>query len=155
MGERGPLPQNVTPITAEVGHRPAPARSRRARPVPPTRPDFLDDYALRVWDRLVRELEPLGILNPSQREILAAYCEVASVNRNAYLAMVASKRRGPDVEVPGSNRADRAVRNPAWATLRESAALLTRMSSHLLTSPAALMRAELPDYSDADESDLD
>ena len=155
MGSRGPLPENVSPIRAEVGHRPAPARSRRASPTPPTAPDFLDEYAVRVFDRLVRELEPLGILNPSQREILAAYAEVASVNRSAYRALTPSKRRGPDVTLPGSNRADRAVRNPAWSTLRESASLLTRMSSVLLTNPAALMRAELPDYEGSDESDLD
>ncbi|KKL12243.1 hypothetical protein LCGC14_2537710 [marine sediment metagenome] len=155
MGKSGPLPRNVSPIRADVGHRPAPARSRRARPTPPSAPNFLDDYALRVWDRIIRELEPLGILNPSQRELLAAYCEVASVNRNAIIALTPNKRRGPDVNVPGANRGDRAVRNPAWMTLRESSALLTRMSSALLTSPAALMRAELPDYEDDDESDLD
>jgi P27 family predicted phage terminase small subunit len=155
MGSRGPLPENVSPIRAEVGHRPAPARSRRASPTPPTAPDFLDEYARRVFDRVVRELEPLGILNPSHRELLAAYAEVASVNRNAILALTPNKRRGPDVAIPGSNRADRAVRNPAWSTLRESSALLVRMSSVLLTSPAALMRAELPDYEPLDESDLD
>ena len=155
MGSRGPLPENVSPIRAEVGHRPAPARSRRASPTPPTPPDFLDEYALRVFARLVRELEPLGILNPSQRELLAAYASVASVNRASVIALTPNKRRGPDVAVSGSNRADPRVRNPAWSTLRESAALLTRMSSVLLTNPAALMRAELPDFESLDESDLD
>ena len=155
MGKKGPLPKNVSPIRADVGHRPAPSRSRRARPMAPQVPPWLDDYAARVWKRVVAELEPLGVLNPSQREILAAYCEVASVNHSAYREIMTNKHRGPDVSVPGANRGDRAVRHPAWMTLRESSALLTRMSTVLLTNPAALMRAELPDYEDDDESDLD
>ncbi len=155
MPARGPQPKNVTPIRADVGHRPAPARSRRARPTPPVAPRWLDTYARRVWDRVVAELEPLGVLNPSQREVLAAYCEVASVHFNAYKAMTPNRERGPDVLAAGSNRSDRAVRNPAWATMRESARLLTEMSKILLTNPASLMRAELPDYTDDDESDLD
>lgn len=155
MGERGPDRSNVSPIRAEVGHKPAPARSRRARPNPPIAPEWLDAYAHRVWKRVVRELEPLGVLNPSQREVLAAYCGVASVYHNAYRDMVANKRRGPDVTIAGSNRADGRVRNPSWSTMRESARLLAEMSKILLLNPASLMRAELPDYETGDVSDLD
>lgn len=155
MGKRGPLPQNVTPIRAEVGHRPAPSRARRARPVAPLAPEWLDRYGRRVWDRVVAELEPLGILNPSQRELLAAYCQAASVNFAAWKALTPNKTRGPDVLSAGRRDKDPVVKNPALSVLNQSARILDQLSRSLLTSPAALMRAELPDYVLTDESDLD
>lgn len=155
MGSRGPLPQNVTPIRAEVGHRPAATRARRARPVAPSKPPWLDEYGGRVWDRVVAELEPMGVLNPAHREILAAYCMAASANRRAWELLTPNKRRGPDVLVAGRHPDDDAVRSKAWGILRESAAVLDRLSKSLLTSPAAMLRAEIPDMSDDDDSDLD
>lgn len=155
MGSRGPLPQNVTPIRAEVGHRPAPARTRRARPAAPSRPDWLDEYGARVWDRLIAELEPLGVLNPAQREIIAAYCMAASVNRSAWRELTPNKRRGPDILQAGRHPEDDLVRSKAWGILRESAALLDRLSRSLLTSPASLLRADIPDWTLPDDADLD
>ena len=155
MGERGPLPKNVTPIRADVGHQPAPARTRRARPVAPPKPSWLDDYGSRVWDRLVAELEPLGVLNPSHRELMIAYCEAASVNKRAWQQLMTNKRRGPDVLTPGRNPADDMVRAKAWGIVRESAALLDKLAKSLIASPAALLRAEIPEFYDEDEDDLD
>lgn len=155
MGKRGPLPRGVTPIRAELGHRQAPTSSRGGRPLAPRRPVWLDEYGSRVWDRLIAELEPLGILNPSHRELLAAYCAVASVNFAAWKELSPNKGRGPDILVPGRDDRDSQVRSKAWGILRESAALLDTLSKSLLTSPAALMRAELPSFEDDDESDLD
>jgi phage terminase small subunit len=115
----------------------------------------LDEYGSRVWDRLVDELEPQGILNPSQRELLAAYCQIASVNVAAWKELSPNRERGPDILVAGRDDRDSQVRSKAWGILRESAALLDKLSRSLLTSPAALMRAELPAFEDDDESDLD
>ena len=155
MGRRGPLPSGVTPIRAGIGRRHASTSSRRGRPVAPRKPEWLDEYGSRVWDRLVVELEPLGILNPSQRELLAAYCQIASVNFAAWKEISPNKAQGPDILVAGRDDRDSLVRSKAWGILRESAALLDRLSKSLLTSPAALMRAELPPLEDEDESDLD
>ena len=90
MGARG-VPSKKRSHLALVGkegtHRPPKKTSRaRAWPVAPVKPRWLDRYAASVWDRLVRELEPLGMLNPATRELLIAYCQAASVNFNAYKA---------------------------------------------------------------------
>ena len=108
-----------------------------------------------MWDRLIAELEPLGILNPSQRELLAAYCAIASVNFAAWKVLSSSKKRGPEILVAGRDGRDSQVRSKAWGILRESAALLDTLSKSLLTSPAALLRAELPPFEDEDVSDFD
>ena len=155
MGKRGPLPKGVAPIRAGIDRRQVSASSRRERPKAPRKPEWLDQYGSRVWDRLIAELEPLGIINPSQRELLAAYCAVASVNFAAWKQLSPNKERGPDILVAGRDDRDPQVRSKAWGILRESAALLDNLSKSLLTSPAALMRAKLPLFEDEDVSDLD
>ena len=108
-----------------------------------------------MWDRVVGELEPLGILNPSMREILVVYCQAASVNFNAWKALSQSKKDGPKILV-ASRRGDGArVKNPVLTVFNQSARLLDQLSKSLLTSPAALMRAEIPEHHLEDESDLD
>jgi len=89
---------------AEIHHRPTKPPSGGWRPIRPRKPDWFDEYGSRVWDRIVTELEPLGILNPAQRELLAAYCEVASVNFAAWKELTPSKERGPDVLVAGRDQ---------------------------------------------------
>jgi hypothetical protein len=104
----------------------------------------------------VTELEPLGMLNPTTREILATYCVTASVNFNAYKAMTPNKKRGPDVIVPGARNGE-PVRSKSWGIFRESAALLESLGKALvLPHPNTLLRAELPsEFDEDDESDLD
>lgn len=155
MEKHGASLGNVSPIRAEIHHRPTKPPSGGWRPIRPRKPDWLDEYGSRVWDRTVAELEPLGILNPSHRELLAAYCEVASVNFAAWKELTPNKERGPEVLVAGRDQRDEHVRSKAWGILRESAALLDKLSKSLVLSPSALMRAELPYFDNEDESDLD
>ena len=155
MGRRGPLPNGVTPIRDGVTDQQVSPSSRGGRPKAPRKPDWLDEYGSRVWDRLIAELEPLGILNPSHRELLAAYCQIASVSFAAWKQLTPNRERGPDILVPGRDARDSQIRAKPWGILRESAALLDTLSKSLLTSPAALMRADLPSFEDDDESDLD
>jgi P27 family predicted phage terminase small subunit len=160
MGERGPLKDNVVAIDRGAGatHRPAPASRPRPRPIRPVKPQWLDEYAARVWDRAIEELERLGMVNPTTRELLISYCQAASSNHAAYRALTPNKSRGPDVLTRGRSKSDmhRGVVNPAWRVVYQSAALLERLGKALvLPHPAALLRAEMPEVADEDESDLD
>ena len=160
MGARGVLPKkrsHLELVGKEGTHRPPKKTSRpRPRPVAPIKPRWLDRYAASVWDRLVRELEPLGMLNPTARELMISFCTTASVNFNAYKALTPNRRRGPDVLDRG-RREGELVRAKAWGILRESSKLLDQLGRSLvIPNPAALLRAELPEEHDPDdESDLD
>ncbi|MCH7583294.1 MAG: hypothetical protein IIC72_11770 [Acidobacteria bacterium] len=103
---------------------------------------------------MVAELEPLGILNPSMREILTVYCEVASVNL-AVWKTVSGNKDGPEILIPSARKDGAQVKNPVLTVLNQSARLLDQRSRSLLTNPAALMRAETPDLETGDESNLD
>ena len=88
------------------------------------------------------------------REILTVYCEVASVNL-AVWKTVSGNKDGPEILIPSARKDGAQVKNPVLTILNQSGRLLDQLSKSLLTNPAALMRAELPDYDRADESDLD
>ena len=44
----------------------------------PTAPDWLDSEGADEWDRVVSDLEPLGLLKNSDRAVLVAHCEAWS-----------------------------------------------------------------------------
>jgi phage terminase small subunit len=54
---------------------PTPPAFERVAPEPP---DFLDDEGRAEWDRVIADLEPLGLLKNSDRGTLVAYCEAWS-----------------------------------------------------------------------------
>lgn len=159
MGARGYLPKrksHLELVGKEGTHRPPKTTSRpRPRPIAPIKPRWFDAYASRVWDRVVAELEPLGMLNPTMRELLISYCTTASVNYNAYRELTPNRSVGPHILEPGYR--GELARAKAWGIHRESSKLLDQLGRSLvLPNPNALLRAELPEEIDpADESDLD
>jgi P27 family predicted phage terminase small subunit len=74
------------------------APTRKLRPARPRKPAWLTDYGGRVWDTVVTELEPLGLLSPVDRDVLAAYCDMASFAKQArdQLRREGITRRGRD-----------------------------------------------------------
>ena len=94
---------------------------------------------------MVAELEPLGILHPSMREVLlTVYSEVAPVNL-AVWKTVSGNKDGPEILIPSARKDGAQVKNPVLTVLNQSARLLDKLSKSLLTNPAALMHAETPD----------
>ncbi len=89
------------------------------------------------------------------REILIVYCEVASVNFAAWKVLSPSDNDGPEILIPSAREDGAQVKNPVLTILNQSAALLDQLSKSLLTNPAALLRAEIPERPTDDESDLD
>ena len=75
--------------------RTAPAIRCRLPPaferVAPTAPDWLDGEGRDEWDRVVDDLEPLGLLKNSDRAVLAAHCEAWSPVRRGGEALPRSR----------------------------------------------------------------
>jgi len=77
MGRRGPVPEpNVLKVLkGNPGKRPLNDAEPKPQPVAPKCPRWLSKNAKREWRRLVKELEPLGLLTVIDGMALATLCE--------------------------------------------------------------------------------
>jgi P27 family predicted phage terminase small subunit len=123
--------------------------TRKLRPKPPARPSWLSPFGRRVWDRIVTELEPLGVLSVVDRDVLAAYCDAAAFAKDAR-----DQIRIDGLAVPGQ-RGER-VKHPLFQVWTQSVGLVEKLGTKLALNPSARLRllAEVPDDAD-DDSDLD
>ena len=115
----------------------------------PTMPQWLTRYGKEVWRRTVKELEPLGLLSPVDREALAAFCDAAAFARDTRDLLVADglTQRGQKGET---------VKHPMFAVWRQAISLIESIGSTFGLNPSARLRllADLPDDYD-DDDDLD
>ncbi len=72
---RPPLPTKLKLLNGNPGKRPLPENEPKPREGVPTRPAWLLPEAKREWNRLVAELEPIGLLTKVDRATLAAFCQ--------------------------------------------------------------------------------
>src|SRR5690606_26210093 len=75
---RKPTPTHLKVLRGNPGKRPLPANEPQPKPKAPPCPAHLDAEAKREWRRMVKELEPLGLLTKIDRAALAAYCQAWS-----------------------------------------------------------------------------
>ena len=84
MARRGPKPAPESlRILRGMPESPRRDASSPASPGRPERPDYLDDLAAAEWDRLIPQLEDLGVLAVAYGPALALYCEAYSRWRKA------------------------------------------------------------------------
>ena len=122
---------------------------RRRSTKAPSMPTWLTPYGKSVWRRTVKELEPLGLLNPADRETLAAFCDAASFTKDTRDLLVADglTRVGQRGET---------VKHPMFQVWRQSTSVVESLGSTFGMNPAARLRllADRPDDLD-DDDDLD
>ena len=75
MRGRKPKPTALKLVQGVPGKRPLPKREPSPEIGAPACPEWLLPEAKKVWRRLVRELEALGLLTGIDREALAGYCQ--------------------------------------------------------------------------------
>lgn len=77
MGRKAkPIPLKV--LEGNPGRRPIPKDAPEFISDMPEPPEYLDDYALEVWNRIGPGLYNLKLLSDYNRELFAAYCEACS-----------------------------------------------------------------------------
>jgi P27 family predicted phage terminase small subunit len=76
MGRRGPprKPTALKKLMGNPGRRPLPTHEPKVEAAIPDCPAHLDELAVYEWERISRELEPLGLLTRLDRAALAMYC---------------------------------------------------------------------------------
>ena len=134
MGRRGPKPTPTAALRL-VGSRKV--EGRRDEPQPelgsPSPPSWLSREALAEWNRVVPELNRVGVLALVDRAILVGYCESWSLYHAATKAV---RETGTTYE---STRGT-VAKHPNVAILAESRMAFLRFAQELGLSPSARAR---------------
>lgn len=146
MGERGPVPAPDN-VRALRGMDPAPARLAAA-PGTPEAPAWLEPEAAAEWERVVPELDRLGVLATVDRAVLTTYC-------SAWSKFVTAERLLQGDDLVAERRAGNGpAKNPAWQIWRESATTVAMLAKELFITPNSRLRAVKPEGDDGGEDDI-
>lgn len=144
MGARGPLravPSNPARPDTSKGKGASRARTVKAKPSRPEPPKDLKGDALVEWNRVVPELDELGILSVLDRAVLARYCLAWSQWRQLAKTLEAEGMIVDDAR--GSTK-----KNPAWQMFREAGTMLDAAAASCGLSPASRLRMNRPEGGD-------
>lgn len=78
MRGRKNLPTVLKLLKGNPGHRPPPEDEPKPEPNIPKCPKHLDKEARQEWNRMVKELESLGMLTNLDKAVFALYCQTYS-----------------------------------------------------------------------------
>lgn len=153
MRGRKPTPTHLRVLKGNPGKRPLPENEPKPQPLAPKRPAWLVGEARREWDRIVSELEKLGLLTVVDGAALAAYC-------HAYGLMVAAakelreyvKQHGKlTVTHVNKHGAPNEVPHPAIKIGRDAAATMRAFMTEFGLTPASRVRLAMPRQEEPDE----
>ena len=131
MGERGPTP---------IPH--ARRRNKRAstgKTIPVAAPEMPDDFdgeAAAEWERVVPEIEAMGLVATLDRAVLIRYCRGW-----ADWWLLDEKLRDTGLLVKGARNGTGLVRNPLWMMRSDIENTLEALGKQLGLTPAARLRA--------------
>lgn len=140
MGDRGPLPK---PNPRRRNAREVKATLPASRPVMPV---GLTGEARAEWDRVVPELDRMGVLASVDRGLLMRYCSAWAdwVELSDQIEKAGRVVRGQGGEL---------VRNPLWLLRRDAEATLIECGRQLTLTPAARLRAGIKHEQDEQAAD--
>lgn len=94
----------------------------------PTPPEWLNEYALKIWDDVTRSMPP-GFYAAADVVALAGYCQASAMIKDAAENI---NKNGITIE-----KANGQTKNPACTVLSESLAKITTLGTRLGLDPAA------------------
>lgn len=134
MAPRGPRPKPTVLRLLDGGH---PERANPAEPVPrsalPRPPDYMGEPALTVWDRVLAELDVMGVATAADADALACLVEAVVTHQRASAIL--------DEEgmlVLGTKGAR--IRHPALSVQRDAANLVRAFCAEFGLTPSARSR---------------
>jgi P27 family predicted phage terminase small subunit len=144
---RKPKPPELRVIEGNPGHRPIPENHPKPAPKRPSRPSWLLTEAKREWNRVVPQLEKLGLLSQIDRAALAMYCQTWARYKQAEDAL---NKYGFTMKTDNGN----VIQRPEVSISRNAANLIRNLCAEFGFTPSSRGRISLPDL-DEDEGDLD
>lgn len=120
MGKRGPAPKPTAlrVIEGNRGKRPVNKAEPKPSPIRPTRPEWMLPEAKREWNRVVPELERMGLLTVVDRAALAAYCQAYARGVDAERLL---RKKGMSFTTPNGyeqQRPEVAIAMKEWQVVR-------------------------------------
>lgn len=142
---RKPKPTHLKLMEGNPGKRRLNENEPKPRPIRPDCPEWLLDEAKAEWDRVVPELERMGLLTIVDRAALAAYCQ-------AWARMVEAEAKieqyGSILKVKGS---DYIQVSPYETLRRQNAQLIRSFCTEFGLTPSSRSRISLPGGHGAEE----
>lgn len=137
MGKRGPAPR-PTSLKLLQGDRSDRVNVDEPTPssLPIDAPDYLDDDARAVWDRLAPDLERQGVLTAWDVDALAVFCTAVVHHRRAVQTVNQTQ-----VLLKASGGHTGIVKHPAMQIIRDQAAVIRAFGQEFGLTPSA--RSEL------------
>ncbi|MFE9337754.1 phage terminase small subunit P27 family [Streptomyces sp. NPDC007063] len=139
MGKRGPAKK---PTNLAVLHGDRKDRVNTTEPKPSvldvSPPDWLDDAAHSVWERIAPDLETKGVLTAWDTEAFACWCDAVVRRRRAAEHL---RREGEVTEQPvfnknGEETGRRVAKNPWTLVLNEADAQVQRYGARFGLTPS-------------------
>lgn len=142
-GRRGPPPKpsKLKKLQGTYRKDRAAARELVAKPGVPPRPTWLNAEGKAEWDRVVPQLEALGILAVIDQSMLADYCTAHALAVNATKKY---QREGMTIKVNGQLQ-----KHPAVKIAQEARAQAARLAGEFGLSPSSRTRISTPAGDDA------
>ena len=153
MRGRKPKPTNLRILQGNPGKRPLPENEPKPTLLAPERPSWLVGEARREWERVVPELEKLGLLTVVDGAALAAYCQAYATMVQAEKELRAHLRQHKKLTVTYVNKAgaDNEVPHPAIKIARDAATTMKAFMTEFGLTPASRVRLATPRQEEPNE----
>ncbi len=132
-----PTPTAIKVLNGNPGKRRLNAMEPQPRRVTPKAPRHLNDAARKEWRRLVRILQPMGVLTEAEADLLAVYAQT-------YAQWVQASRQLQEQSLIIFSGNGTAMRNPLLKVVDDAIKVMGRCMSELGMTPAARVRLVAP-----------
>ncbi len=145
---RKPLPNKLKVLRGNPGRRSLPEREPQPEQGAPKPPDWLDEDAQEEWQRVVPELDNIGLLTKVDGFVLEAYCCCYSGWKKAQGKVAVLG----EIYAPARKKAPRYLQqNPYLSVALKYLSLARTFASELGLSPASRVGLTSPDKNDPDD----
>ena len=148
MRGRKPLPTTLKVLSGNPGKRPLNEREPTPMSGGIDQPEWLDDEAKAEWDRIVPQLQAMGLLAGIDRSALASYCTVWSrwVSAEAHVRKYGSIVKSPEKGFP--------MKSPYLSIADQALEMMRKLMVEFGLTPSSRSRIRVPgDPEGADELD--
>jgi P27 family predicted phage terminase small subunit len=148
MRGRKPKPTLLKVLDGNPGKRPLNEREPSAPPGIPECPAWLDEEAKAEWERVIPELQEMGLLSSADRAALAAYCTAWSrwVEAEAQVKKFGTVVKSPEKGFP--------MKSPYLSIADQALETMRKLMVEFGLTPSSRSRIKVPEDGDAaDEFD--
>lgn len=149
---RPPKPTALKVLEGNPGKRPLNQNEPKPKPIAPERPSWLTGEAKREWERIVPELERVGLLTMVDGAALANYCQWWAIYVQAAKELKAHLKEHKKLTITYVNTqgAENEVPHPAIAIAEKASKNIKAFCTEFGLTPASRTRMEVKPVDEPD-----